>query len=264
MDLETIFTGMPFWELLVFTVLVVLLAVVIGARLGRIAARAADKESTASVGLMVSAVMGMLALLLGFTFGVAANRLADRKQMVLNEANAIGTTYLRARLLPQPESDAIQELLRRYARARVAAMQSGRVAPAIAESERVHELLWEQTQSLARRHPESIILGTFILSLNEMIDAHESRLQIGLRDRVPAAIWICIYFVTILAMSGMGYYFAITEWARPVVFALLTLAFCAVILLIADLDRPGEGLLLVSQAPTQDVLRMMMQGATGY
>lgn len=259
MNLQTLFNSLPFWELLAATVLVVALALAVGAQLGRISRRTTKQEADESVGLMVSSVMGLLALLLAFTFGVAADKLADRKQMVLDEANAIGTTYLRARLLPQPESGKIQALLREYTQARIAGVESGQLDKTLAEAERIHGLLWEQTQSLSREHPGSIVLGTFIVSLNEMIDAHESRLQIGVRDRIPAAIWVGIYTVTILAMSGMGYHAALTGLSRPLAIALLTAAFCAVILLIVDLDRPNQGLLLVSQDPTKDVLRAMMQ-----
>jgi hypothetical protein len=101
--------------------------------------------------------------------------------------------------------------------------------------------------------PNSIVVGLFVQSLNETIDLDETRVTAG-RNRIPDAIWLALYVVTILTMAAMGYQFGLTgEHSWPVTI-LLVLVFTTVIMLIADLDRPQEGLLAVSQQAMIDLI----------
>jgi hypothetical protein len=101
--------------------------------------------------------------------------------------------------------------------------------------------------------PNSIVVGLFVQSLNEMIDLDETRVTAG-RNQIPDSIWLVLYVVTILTMMAMGYQFGLTgEHSWPVTI-LLVLVFTAVLLLIADLDRPQEGWLKVSQQAMVDLI----------
>jgi hypothetical protein len=91
---------LPLWGLFATTVGVVLLAVEAGFRLGRWRHQRSEQEKEPPVGAMVGAILGLLAFPLAFTFGLAASRFDTRRELVLDEANAIGRTYLRAALLP--------------------------------------------------------------------------------------------------------------------------------------------------------------------
>src|ERR1043166_2777816 len=126
--------ALPLWGLFIVILLVVLLSVECGYRLGKYRRSRSEQEKEAPVGTMVGATLGLLAFILAFTFGLAAARFDARRQVLLDEANAIGTTYLRAGTLPE-RGEQIRGLLRENVAARLEAMQSGNIAEGISRSE---------------------------------------------------------------------------------------------------------------------------------
>jgi hypothetical protein len=256
MEINGLFDPFPLWALLLVTVVVVLLSVEIGYRLGEFRKRRSEGEKEAPVGAMVGATLGLLAFMLAFTFGLAASRFDDRRQVVLAEANAIGTTYLRAALLPQPLAGETRDLLREYVDVRLEAAQPGNVDQAIVKSEQLQNHLWSQAVAAAEKD-RSPITGLFIQSLNEVIDLHAKRVMVALRSRIPGAIWMALYLLVVLAMLSMGYHAGLTGTRRSLAGLALALAFSAVLILIVDLDRPGRGLLQVSQQSMIDLRKGM-------
>src|ERR1041385_3910873 len=105
--------ALPLWGLFIVILLVVLISVEFGYRLGRYRRSRREQEKEAPVGTMVGATLGLLAFILAFTFGLAANRFDIRRELLLDEANAIGTTYLRAGMLPE-RGQQVRDLLRAY------------------------------------------------------------------------------------------------------------------------------------------------------
>src|SRR5262249_18785163 len=105
---------LPLWAVFVVSLAIILLAAEVGYRLGRVRQRRADHEKEPTVGGMVAAELGLLAFLLAFTFGMAASKFEARRETLLNEANNVGTTYLRAQMLPEPDRAEIRRLLREY------------------------------------------------------------------------------------------------------------------------------------------------------
>ena len=250
---------LPLWGVYVATVLVVLLSVEGGFRLGRYRRQRAEHEPESTVGAMVGATLGLLAFILAFTFGMAASRFDTRRGLVLDEANAIGRTYLRAELLPELHRTVIRNLLREYVDVRLEGVQQpGKLEQAIHRSEELHGLLWSQAVALGQKNPGSFGAGLFIGSLNEVIDLHAKRVTAGLRSRIPGPIWVALYFVVILAMAVMGYHTGLIGTRSSLATLALVLTFSAVMLLIADLDRPKEGLLKVSQQVMVDLRNTLM------
>src|SRR5512135_2095758 len=96
---------LPLWALGLITVAIVLLSVELGWRLGHYNRQRAEKEKEAPIGAVVGAALGLLAFLLAFTFSMAATSYDARQSVVLQEANAIETTYLRSDMLPEPQRD---------------------------------------------------------------------------------------------------------------------------------------------------------------
>ena len=167
----------PLWGLFLAMCVLTWLALEGGYRLGRWRHDATSDEKDAPVGAMVAAVLGLLAFMLAFTFSMAASRFESRRQAVLEEANAIGTTYLRARLLPEPQRGEVAKLLREYVDVRVRGIREGKIAEAVARSEELHEQLWSQATAAAEKNPGSIMTGLFIQSLNDVIDLHAKRVH---------------------------------------------------------------------------------------
>ena len=233
-----------------------------GYRLGRwrLASLADEKEQP--VGAMVASILGLVALVLGFTFSLAGSRFDARRTAVLEEANAIGTTWLRSRLLPQPQQAEIGKLLQEYVEVRVHATDDGQTQQAIVRSEELHGLLWAQAASAAEKDTHSIVTGIFIQSLNDVIDLHAKRVQVGLRSRIPLVIWLGLFGLALLGMASMGSQSALSGTRRSPAMLGLVLAFSIVLLLIADLDRGQEGLLRISQQSMIDLQKSMTPADT--
>ena len=255
--------SLPLWGFLCATVAIVFLAVEVGFRVGRYRQRQSEAEKETAVGAIAGATLGLLAFVLAFTFGLAASRFEDRRQMVVKESNAIGTCWLRAGLLPTPHGDAARKLLRDYVDVRLHAAQSGNFDEAMTKADELHRSLWTEATDAAGKDPHSIVTGLFIQSLNEVIDVHSERILISVRSRIPAAVWLGLYFVTAFAMLALGYHEGLTSSRRSLAAFALVLAFSAVMLLIADLDRPREGMLQVSQQAMMDLRDFIDGGHKG-
>ena len=248
--------ALPLWGLFLAILLLVLLAIEGGYRLGQYRRSRSEQEKEAPVGAMVGATLGLLAFILAFTFGLAAARFDTRRQLLLDEANAIGTTYLRAGMLPTQRDD-IRALLRDYVDARVEAAQSGNVREGIRRSEHLHDQLWAQAVAVGENNPTSIVVGLFVQSLNEVIDLHAKRVTAGLRNRIPGAIWVALFAIAVLSLAAMGYHAGLTGTSRSLAELAVAFTFSVVIVLIADLDRPQEGVLKVSQQALIDLQQSM-------
>ena len=238
----------------IFLVSVVL--IVAAGELGHWLGRRATDHGGENVATLKSAILGLLALMIGFTFAMAQSRFELRREAVLNEANAIGTTALRARLLPPPHNAECLKLLREYARARLRITQrvpsASELNAASEEASAIQEALWKQVTAVAAKTDAMVPTGLFIQALNDMIDNHAKRLA-ATRGRVPNIVLLALYATAAIAIGYASYGRALEgrHW-RPAVYVAGALT-ASVILLIQDLDRPGTGFISVSQQPMIDV-----------
>jgi len=232
-----------------------------GYRLGRWRhARCAEEKET-PVGAMVASILALFAFMLAFAFGMAADRFEKRRQAILDEANAIGTTYLRAKQLPEPQRTESTRLLREYIDVRIRAVSKGNVLEAKARSEELHEQLWVQATAAVDKSRDPIT-GLYIQSLNQMIDMHGVRIHVGMRNRIPATIWGGLFALAGLSMASVGYQAGLSATRRSPAMVVLAVAFSSVMFLIADLDRPHEGLIVVSQEAMIDLQSSMKPGSS--
>jgi len=259
MDFGEWISKLPLWSVFVLTLAICIGAVEAGAALARITLRQKkETEPEAPLGSLVGAVLGLLAFILAFTFGITASRFDARKQLVLEEANAIGTTYRRAGLLPQTQGLEVRRLLREYADIRLNAA-AGDVQEALNKSEDIHDRLWSQAKALVQTDMDSELRSLFVASLNELIDLHQSRKTVALQHRIPGTVWLSVYLLSVLAMLAVGYQVGMSGTRRLRGTPVLAAAFSLVILMIADIDRPREGLMRVSQQPLADVQQTMLR-----
>jgi protein-S-isoprenylcysteine O-methyltransferase Ste14 len=252
MSANGIIDALPLWTLGLITVVIVLLSVELGWRLGNRNRQRAEKEKDAPIGAVVGAALGLLAFLLAFTFGMAATRYDTRKSVVLQESNAIGTTYLRADFLPEPQRTETQDLLREYAALRVQGAATIMSLEGMSKAANLQDRLWAVAATVDKK-ADPVMVGLFIQSLNETIDLDAVRVA-ALRNQVPDIIWYSLYLLIILTMATMGYQFGLSGIHSWAVTILLAFVFAVVVLLIADLDRPQQGLLQVSQQALMDLL----------
>ena len=246
----------PLWGVFVAILIVVLLSVECGYRLGRYRRNRHEQEKETPVGTMVGATLGLLAFIFASTFRLAAARFDTRRQVLLDEANAIGTIYLRAGMLPERREE-IRALLRNYVDTRLEAVRSGNIAEGMRQSENIQNDVWTHAIAVGEKNPNSIVVGLFVQSLNDMIDLHAKRVQASLRSRIPGAIWIGLFAVAALSLATMGYHAGLSGTRRSLAIVAVAITFSVVIELIADLDRPQEGVLRVSQQALLDLQRSM-------
>lgn len=259
MDVGELINLLPLWAVFLFTLTVCLIAVEAGSSLAGYALRRKKECATeAPLGSVVGAMLGLLAFILAFTFGMTANRFDTRKQLVLEEANAIGTTYLRAALLPARQSLEVRRLLREYTDIRLH-VTAANLRELQEKSEAIHGQLWSQAKSLVAEDMDSELRSLFVSSLNETIDLHQSRKTVGLQQRIPGTVWLAVYVLSILSMLALGYQIGMTGMRRLLATPVLAASFSVVILLIAEIDRPNAGYVRVSHQAIADV-QQMMQG----
>ncbi len=259
MDFGEWINMLPLWAVFVLTLAICVAAVEAGTVLARISLwHRKEKDPEGPLGSFVGALLGLLAFILAFTFGITANRFDSRKQLVLEEANAIGTTFLRAGLLPPTEGLEVRRLLREYADLRLNGTIES-VDKTLKKSEAIHAQLWSQAKSLVQEDMDSEIRSLFIATLNELIDLHQSRVTVGLQYRIPGTVWLAVYLLSLLSMLAVGYQVGMSGSRRTYGTPVLAAAFSLVILMIADIDRPRAGLIRVSQQPIADVQQMMLR-----
>jgi hypothetical protein len=254
-------TELPLWAIYALTVIFTLVAIEFGHWLGKSWQRRHPGEKESSVGALAGATMGLLAFLLAFTTGMAVTRFDTRRQLVVSEANAIGTTNLRAGYLEEPHRQEIRDLLRTYVDDRLAAVETRDIDRLVEQSEAIHAALWAHAESLAIAHPTSPMVALFIASLNETIDLHTVRYTAATNARLPTPFWIALYTVTFLTMLLVGMQASYGPRQNLLALLLLALIFGAVILLITDLSLSQEGVLNVSQQAMIDLQQQLHEMA---
>ena len=249
--------SLPLIVVFILTLALVLLAVEVGYQLGLMRQKAKSHEKEAPVGAMVGATLGLLAFLLAFTFGLGANFFQSKREVLLDEANAIGTTWLRAGFLPAAENVEARRLLREYVDIRLAAAESGEIEGAMKRSEEIHSELWAIATEAMNDEPRSVAAGLFVETLNDTIDLHAKRVQVALRTRIPSTIWYALYSISFFAFGTLGYHAGLGAANRSYATIAVAIIFSAVIWLIVDLDTAAEGTLRVSQQVMIDLRNSM-------
>src|SRR5580704_9761065 len=196
------------------------------------------KEQTVAIrdGLFV-----LVSLLLSLTLTLAVPRYNDRRSRLVEEAISIGTTNLRAGVLPQPYRDNARELLRQYVDARIdlddAGLDVARFDEAERRSRHIEAQLWADAEAVIRTD-RTAITAAYINSLNETIDLDEKRIAV-LESRIPIVVWFLILSVSAVAFFSRGLTLTHRFWFT----FLLPITIAIVVALVADLDTPSSGLL---------------------
>ncbi len=208
--------------------------------------RRADSEGS-DIGTLTGAALGLLALLLAFSFTIALSRFDVRRTMVLEEANAIGSTANFTLMLPQPAQEPILSLLREYAAVRVGLgvpFDPPKLQRDLARSLDLQSRLWQQAVAVTAAAPQSLPAYRFVASLNEMNNIHERRIT-ALRYHVPVTVMFLLIGVAMVAMGFAGYNAGVTGARRRLPNLIMSVTIAVLIMVVVDLDRPTRGLILV-------------------
>lgn len=243
---------LPMWAVYPFTVAILLAALEGGYWYARGKQRRAPARSDAGVGAISGATLALLAFLLAFVVGFGVNVLQERRHLVVSEANAIGTTYLRAGYLEEPYRTETRDLLSEYLEWRIAATEKDKLAEARARSEEIHSGLWAIAEEWVAEDT-SATTAQYVSSLNELIDLHTERVVAGLQIRIPPMVLLTVYLIGLGAMFLVGVQSGYADTRSLVALVMLVLVLSTVLYLIVDLDRSQEGLLRVSQQALVDL-----------
>ncbi len=232
-----------------------LVATIVAFEIGRVFGRRAGANGGDDVATLEGAVLGLLALMVGFTFSMALMRYEARREAVVQEANAIGTTVSLAHLLPEPYAADSLKLLRDYVNIRLefrGDQTAQEVADTTARSGTLQQALWQEVQGLEKADNNVVPTGIYIMSLAQTFDQHDFRLAAN-RNRVPdIAIW-GLYLLGIVTAGFTGYDIGVSAKRSRLPAYIVGLLIVSLLVLIHDLDRPDSGLITVDMQSMRDV-----------
>jgi len=230
---------LPLWAVFAITVGVVLVSILAGHAIGAGAKRRGEPPE-GPIGSAVGAMMGLLAFMLAFTFGIASSRFDSRKQLLLDDVTTLMTAVRRTDLLPEPQRSQSRALLKRMVDRQVETLgDMGKLSQALEDRQAIEDSLWAVATPLVRTQLNSPAGSLYVQSLNALEEIQTKRVGVALQFRIPSNVWFGLLLVTVFAMSGVGFLFGIAGRGSLIAKTGLALAFATVVLLIAQLDRVG-------------------------
>lgn len=225
----------------------------IGYRIGKRHSQKQDltekREKTS--GTITGAMLALLGFMLVISLSMADSKFENRRELVLDEANAISTSSLRAQAIGGIHGTEIVNLLKEYALLRLDFFEAGsdrnRLQAIYENTSELQGRIWGHASAIAQASPTPIS-GLLLSSLNETFDLANSRRWI-LEVHIPPYIIKLLFVLSLLSIGVMGYYFGICRVYHPVLSLLLFISLTFIILLIMDIDRPRSGYVKPEQSP---------------
>lgn len=231
------------FPLLIFVVSFFMLWLAAGAGIFLRKRRVAEEHTPEDVGTVLAAILTLLGLLIGFTFSMAVSRYDQRKNYEAEEANAIGTEFVRADLLPAEDAAKVRLLLKSYADQRVlfyTTRSEMKVQEIDARVAQLQAELWSAVKLGVKTIPPPIV-GLMLSGMNDVIN-REGYTQAAWRNRIPVAAWVLMAAIAIISSVLIGYSLRRRDTLS---FLILPLAVSISFFLIADIDSPRGGAIRV-------------------
>jgi MFS family permease len=254
----------PIWLLALILFGLFFLAVRVGRTL---AAKRKPDEADTDPGLLVSASLGLMALLLGFTVSMAVARYDERRTVMVNEGNAIGTFIYRTDLMPPEQRIKTRAALEDYVAARVDVGRQGITRPELAAARKrqadAQQLIWQEVVSTSAVAPDGSFRILIVGSANEMFDMATTR-DIALENRLPNTLIVLLVLFPLASLVLIGYVSDRSGRAHALASIEMILLLTLVLALIADLNRPRRGTIIAPQEAmlaAQDQLRATVSRA---
>jgi len=242
-----------FWVALALLVAMTLVGEV-AARVGRRWYPRADDLRRGHFVAVLGSLLGLLALLLSFTFAMAANRYDTRRQGVVREANVLGALYLQSSLLPEAPRKEFRQQLRRYVdlRGQLLAfhrdLTAEQLEPVVLQSDEVHQRMWKVIQDAALAQPPAHGADAMLVGLIDAAAIQRERL-LAFESRVPDAIIWLLLWGALVAMGAVGLAGGLGNHRGVPARVIVSILMCGTIYVVLDLDKPHQGLIKVSQTP---------------
>jgi len=254
-----VFFSLPSWAVALLVFAVVGGACVLGAGLGRYLRRHTDVLRE-PIGVLQAALLGLVGLILAFGLSLAVGRYEARRAAVVAEANAIGTTYLRAQLIAEPGRSESLDLLRRYTdlslRLSHEVPNSASMMRTTAQQSILQRRLWRLAGQAIGAAPTASAPRLYVETLNDMIDQETVRVA-ALNNRVPGAVLGLEVIGAAVVVGLLALYLAVL--GRGLLAAIVAAGLVTLLLLVTfDLDRPTRGLIKVPDTPLESLRASML------
>jgi hypothetical protein len=230
-----------------------IIAIEFGYRFGHRRKLDSTETTIEVIGTVDAAVFGLLGLILAFTFSGAADRLVIRRAQIVQEANAIGTAYLRVDLLPAAEQPAIRQFFRDYLEARIEVfdkfLDHSASDRALRRGEQLQQEIWSHSVSACRAEPRTDACLLVVPALNDMIDITTTR-TMAARTHAPGVILALLVILALVAGTLSG--FAMSRQARRSMLHVFffSLVISSSIYVVLDLEYPRAGLINLRSTDT--------------
>lgn len=258
MDSGLLLDELPLWLLFVLSILLIAASWAAGFHLARRAARRADAREERFAGEIMGAVLGLLAFLLAFTFDMAMSRYVDRQDLAREEAEAIRSAFTSAAYAEEPERSLLRAALRRYAEVRAAPVRDqASFEDGIRRSAESHAEILRLGEIIGRGRAVTDVHALVVSNLDEMMGLHHRRVALGMRSRTPSSVIFTLCLVMAVAMFTVGWNAAEHATRRYATMGAFAIGFSAVIVLIAELDRP-KNRLVAENRQVMEELRVWM------
>lgn len=208
-----------------------------------------------------STILGLLALVLGFTFSMAVSRYDTRRDQIVKEANSIGTAYLRAELMPDQYPEQLKSLIKHYLEVRI---QFHAVKDDLIKDEEIaahtakfQTEIWKLMVDISRTHNTPITALT-VAAMNEMFDAGSER-TFASKNRIPELVFLLLFLVAGIGVASMGFMESVRNEKPFFNVVVLSVLFALVIGLILDIDRPQKGFIQTNQLPLLELRESLNQ-----
>jgi len=218
-------------------------------------------EFTIITGICTGAAMlGLLGLLLGFSLSMAVSRWDARHDVLVDEANAIGTIWLRAGLLEDPLRRDMRDALHEYTDVRIALGESRGDPTAqhtvLSSSESLHTSIWSVVKGANQPELSNAVMSSIVNAANELIDIHEVRIA-SIENYLPAPLFLVLLAVAAVAIRFLAWAFGASNQGGRTAILMLGLLIGLVLLLIMDVNRPQRGRLNIGVESLKRVMETM-------
>ncbi len=238
------------WLITLVLIVLMLIAAVVGNLWGRFLNKKYGSQDDAS-NFIPSTILGLLALVLGFTFSMAVSRFDSRRNMILQEANAIGTAVLRVDFMPKEFQVPLRDLFKDYIQVRI---DYHRIRGDEQRAREIHQRtsdlqgkIWAHLRSITEKNKDPIT-ALMVNATNEVFDVSSEREQSS-KNRIPELVYFLLFFICFAGIGSLGYLGGRKNENNIFNVSVLTILFALVMGLIMDIDRPQRGLIQTNQEP---------------
>lgn len=216
-----------------------------------------DEPFDRQIALVRTSTAALVAFLVGFAFSGAASRFTNRQDLIVKEANALGTAYLRADAIAEPQRGELKAALKQYSADRVTLLSRegrGQIEPLLAKVSGLHERMWRS--AITATQDNAPLMAVVLPSINEVIDLHSMHLAMA-RRHLPTPIMAVLLGTAAISLGIIGFGNGRTGRRFSLLDAVYGVVLAAALWMTIDMDYPGGGIITVSNLPVVEALAAM-------